>query len=666
MLKSKVIIYNMKSGDILKLSLKIMILSISIAILALVFASGFGYYFGVTESKKHINSIMESESYGVMWRLEDWINNKAMVVKVLQGVIENLEDPSSVDHQLIQHYQRDFDISDIYIGFEDGRFISAIGWIPPDNYDPRVRPWYIQAKEVNDLNFSDPYLDMTTGKYAVSVGIPLRDKNNQLVGILATDILIDTLTDKVQSIELGGLGYGFLLDKNGICLSHPNSSYINTDLSINPETEEVIKIIIKEGSGLLDYEFLDVHKLMVFKTLSSTGWVLGVTVEYLNVYGPLKVLRTQYIVSSIIISLLVILMSRVFSKKITKRLNILTLESKKVAEGKLNFDVKIDGSDEINDLAESFILMTKSLSNRINERDKALKDLDELNYQLESKIEERTADLTAANQELIALNEELISAMDKLRLTQRRLIESERMAAIGSMIAGIAHEINTPLGNVLMGATFLEKQNEELENNFLKGQLHRSELEEYIQGEKELLGSISNNLKKAHRLIQSFKAVSIDQNLKEKQVFDFKTYLEDLIKSLEYMLKANDHKIFFSCPDDLTIESYPSAFTQIITNLISNSIQHGYSNEKQGLLSIEVKESKNNKIIFIYSDDGLGIDENTINRVFEPFASKKGDQLNIGLGLHLIYNIVHNELNGEIYCESEVGKGTKFIISFSK
>lgn len=645
----------------MRLSAKIMALSVLVAALALVSASGFGYYFGVTESRNHINAYLESEAQSVVCQLEGWLSSKAAVVKVLQSVIESLDDPEDVDTKLIQHYRRDEEISDIYIGFEDGRFVSGIGWVPPKDYDPRIRPWYRQAKEADRLNFSEPYLDMTTGKHAVSVGIPLRNRNGQLIGILGADILLETLTHKVQSIDLGGLGYGFLLDKRGTGLSHPIDTYVNQDLRKNPETAMIVETIMTNRSGLWEYDFKGVPKLMVYKTLPSTGWFLGLTVERSKIYAPLRLLRTQFFIGSVLIFIAVLLESRIFSRRITKRLNLLMLESSRVAEGKPAFDVVLEGDDEITELAGAFSVMARTLSDRVWERDEALRSLDGMNTQLEMKVEARTVELTAANQELLALNDELISAIDKLRMTQRQLIESERMAALGGMVSGIAHEINTPLGNAITGVTFLEKERTALETKFLEGRLHRQELEDYIKEVRDLTETITGSLSKVDGLIRSFKSASAEQSTDAKRVFDMKDYMAALITSLDYLLKPTGHQLKLICPEGLTVDSYPAAFSQIISNLLLNSIRHGYPSGRPGVLKLEIRGAEN-EIILVYSDDGQGMEQSLAERVFEPFTTTRRGQGNMGLGLHLVYNIVKNELGGEIQCDSDIGQGTRFEI----
>lgn len=646
----------------MKLSHKVMVLTVGIAFLTLFSASGFGYFFGMTETRSHINSYLTSEAQGTVCRLEGWIGERASVIRVLESVISEMENPALVSAAFLKHYQKDPDISDIYIGFEDGRFISGLGWQPPPEYDPRIRPWYTQAKAAGRLNYSEPYLDMTTGKYAVSVGIPLKDKQGRLIGILAEDILLETLTQRVQEIDLDGLGYGFLLDRNGTGLSHPDPALVNADVRQNPDTREIVARMMAGGNGIMDYTFRGIPKIMVYRTMPSTGWLLGVAVEKEEIFRPLEQLRNFYLISGFGIMFLVLLMSQVFSKQLTRRLGALAAESRRISAGAASFELKPEGGDEIAELTGAFGTMAGSLSQRIQERDEAFRELDQTNLNLEKKVEERTAEVTAANQELLAINDELASTLEKLRTAQRQLVESERMAALGGMVAGIAHEINTPVGIGVTGATYLEREIGILERKFNEKALRTEELQEFFGESREVITSITRNLDRADHLIKSFKLVSADQTHDEERTFNMREYLEALTLSLTPLLKKTPHRFSYQCPEDLNITSYPAAYAQIITNFVTNSIHHGFRPEEAGELQLEIAR-RGSTLSLLYRDNGHGMTEEVRDRIFEPFYTTRRSDGSMGLGLHLVYNIVTEQLGGTVECTSEPGQGTAFAVS---
>jgi signal transduction histidine kinase len=645
----------------MKLSIKMMLLTVGIAFFALLSASLSGYYFGVTETRNHIDNYLASESRGTISVIDGWIRERASVILVLESVLAGMDNPEKAQPILLRYVKQDPNISDIYMGFEDGRFISAIGWQPPQDYDPRVRPWYLQALKAGKLNYSDPYLDMTTGKYAISVGIPIKDKQGRVLGILGEDILLDTITNRVQSIDLDGMGYGFLLDRNGIGLSHPDPYYINVDLRKHPDTASIVEIMLENGNGLKDYLFKGKDKIMVYRTAPSTGWLLGLAVEKSLIYAPLERLRTLFLLTALGIMILVVIVSQIFSIQLTRRLSRLTSESRKIEKGASIIEITPQGKDEITELTWAFIHMTENLSKRILERNDAIDKLDGINQSLEQKVEERTAEVTAANQELLALNDELIGTLEKLRNAQRLIIESERMAALGGMVSGIAHEINTPIGVAVTCTSYLDMEMKALESRFVENDLNRRDLESFIDESKDIVLSISKNLDKAIHLIHSFKMVSVDQGHDAKQFFDMKEYLDALVMSLGPVLNNTPHRFTYRCPESLKLESYPVAFAQIFTNLLTNSIHHGFLSSESGEIQLTL-EVQGQTLQIHFSDNGSGMPMAVSERIFEPFYTTRRGEGRKGLGLHLVYNIVTEQLGGTIKCISELGKGTQFEI----
>jgi signal transduction histidine kinase len=235
------------------------------------------------------------------------------------------------------------------------------------------------------------------------------------------------------------------------------------------------------------------------------------------------------------------------------------------------------------------------------------------------------------------------------------------MAALGGLVAGVAHEINTPVGVGVTAASLLEQKTTQFRDTYNNGQMKRSDLEKYLDIAEQSSQMLLKNLNRAAELIQSFKQVAVDQSSEECREFPIKHYLEEILLSLRPKLKRTKHTIDIQGSDDLILNSYPGAFSQIVTNLVMNSLLHAYEPEDAGLLTFGFKQA-NSQLIFEYSDDGKGIAEENLSKIFEPFFTTKRGQGGSGLGLHIIYNLVTQKLAGTIRCESKLGKGTKFII----
>ncbi len=260
-------------------------------------------------------------------------------------------------------------------------------------------------------------------------------------------------------------------------------------------------------------------------------------------------------------------------------------------------------------------------------------------------------------------NAELANTLEKLKTTQKQLVESEKYASLGSMVAGIAHEVNTPVGNSLMAASILEHATQQFDAAFSRGELKKSSLQAYLDKAKISSEILLSNLQRAAELIQNFKQVAVDQSSLEQRSFSVTDYIEKILISLAPQIKYTPHQVVVQGDAEIVIQSYPGALSQIVTNLIMNSLTHAYDGlDKVGHLQFEV-EQQNDKVIIIYSDDGKGIPPESLPKIFDPFFTTARNSGGSGLGLHIIYNLVTQNLKGNILCKSEVGIGTKFTIT---
>lgn len=272
----------------------------------------------------------------------------------------------------------------------------------------------------------------------------------------------------------------------------------------------------------------------------------------------------------------------------------------------------------------------------------------EYQHQLEQKVQERTHQLTQTLQEL--------------QDTQTELIRSEKMAALGQLVAGVAHEINTPIGNALLAASVLQNETQAFDQTYQQGGLKRSTLSGYLETATDSSRLVLRNLDSAAQLIQSFKQVAVDQASLEKRTFEVIPYIKSVLISLEPHLKNKEHQIVVNGDISLKMVSYPGALSQIVTNFVINSSQHAYRSGERGNLCFSLTH-QGNHVILEYADDGCGLSESAQERIFEPFFTTARDRGGSGLGLHIVHNIVTQNLQGTIQCESALGLGTKFILN---
>lgn len=297
----------------------------------------------------------------------------------------------------------------------------------------------------------------------------------------------------------------------------------------------------------------------------------------------------------------------------------------------------------------------------ISELKKAQEQLQEAHNQLEVKVELRTQELTALNEELIAGNDELSNTLAELRRTQEQLVRSEKMAALGGLVAGVAHEINTPIGSSLTASSHLQEISKQLRENYNTQKLGMRQFVEYMDDCFEGARIIQVNLERAARLVKSFKQVSADQTSEVKRVFNVKGYLDEILLSTQPHYKRTKHHVMTECDEEMKVDSFPGAFSQIITNLLMNSLVHAYDEDDDGHINIKVYKEDDCMVIY-YDDDGKGMTQDVRERIFDPFFTTKRGSGGTGLGLYVVYNIVVQQLGGSISCESEPGKGTKFEV----
>lgn len=287
-------------------------------------------------------------------------------------------------------------------------------------------------------------------------------------------------------------------------------------------------------------------------------------------------------------------------------------------------------------------------------RKKAQEELKRINENLEAIVEERTKELTKANGELS-------EAMEILKKTQKQLVESEKMASLGSLVAGVAHEINTPIGIGVTGASLLDQKSKEIYEMYKTGKMKKSDLDSFLQASVETSSLLLSNLNRAADLVQSFKQVAVDQSNLEIRDIVLSDYIGEILTSLQPRIKQTKVLVKVGGDNSVNLKTYPGVISQIVTNMVVNSLTHGFESQEEGSVGIDI--SKNgDRVLITHRDNGKGIAAEFISKIFDPFFTTRRGQGGTGLGLNIVYNLITQKLNGNIRCESEVGKGATFYI----
>ncbi|WP_426114883.1 sensor histidine kinase [Massilia sp. PWRC2] len=296
---------------------------------------------------------------------------------------------------------------------------------------------------------------------------------------------------------------------------------------------------------------------------------------------------------------------------------------------------------------------------RNDELGEVIHGFNQIQRRLTSTIERTRTAEEAARQSA----RETAAALSDLRLTQESLLQSERLASLGSLVAGVAHEINTPVGIALTSASVLKSATDDLQAAVAADGLKKSTVLRYLETAAESSRLIMNNAWRAAQLIHSFKQIAVDQTSEARRPFAVMAYVEEIVSSLRPKLKGVDIVLSADADagNDLMLDSYPGAFAQVLTNLLLNCVEHAFEPEQGG--RIEVRASLRGEMVEMeVADNGRGIPAEIIDRIFDPFFTTRRGQGGTGLGLNIVYNLVIKQFNGSISARSTVGQGTRFLL----
>lgn len=353
--------------------------------------------------------------------------------------------------------------------------------------------------------------------------------------------------------------------------------------------------------------------------------------------------------SMLTLTLSLMLMLWVLQRFVLRPMTELTGAAEALAAGRLEQPLHVGGADEIARVGSAMERMRQALLS-------AFEALRQHNLNLEETVAQRTAELTASN-------EELSEALQTLQKAQRELVESEKLASLGRLVAGVAHELNTPLGNALTVVSALDDRYKQLEL-MLGGsvQLRRSTLEELARDTRRGQDILQRNVQKAADLVRDFKQVAIDQTADLRRDFDLGKVVEDVLVMVEPSFKHTPFVIHTDLCHGLVLNSYPGALGQVLTNLLMNALLHGFEGVQQGRVTVHCAPLNDGEAELSVIDDGRGMDESVRRRIFDPFFTTKLGTGGSGLGMHIVHSIVTNVLGGQIEVRSTPGQGTQMLM----
>lgn len=329
------------------------------------------------------------------------------------------------------------------------------------------------------------------------------------------------------------------------------------------------------------------------------------------------------------------------------------IDSKKLDNIELEYSKKEKSEFDI--LKKTFNDMFFRLKKSYKELNVTNKKNIDLNKNLETKVESRTSALKESNSEL----EKTILNLNK---TKDKLVESEKLASLGSLVSGVAHEINTPIGIGITSATHLIRLTNKITKDYKSDAMTEDDFISYLDASNNLGNLINNNLQKTANLIQSFKKISIEKLDEEKILLNLNSYLSNIVLVLSSRLSSKNITVQIHCDKDLEAFIYKESLNQVMYNLILNSIKHGYKDSNSGEISIYIEKEKE-QLRLIYIDDGKGISAENLPKIFNPFFTTSRNEGGTGLGLNIVHNIITKIFKGTITSNSKAQEGVNFTIT---
>ncbi|WP_374603797.1 ATP-binding protein [Niveibacterium sp.] len=519
--------------------------------------------------------------------------------------------------------------------------------------------WFRQTVDSGMPSLAGPFFDADGATLWASV--PIHDGGGRVVGVLRQRISAARLQEFVrrdQARDAGG-GFSVLFDSAGVAIAHGEDGRLQgrvvygadraglARLKAERRVASDLSVLARQPAALVDgVSWADMNgdgadERVAVVALNTAPWRLALAEPASVYFAPYARVTTAVMALGLMVTMLIVGAAWLVSTRIAKPIVQLTDAAERIGTGEQAI-LPTGASGEIGQLARAFAHGDL----RLRESRAALESL---NATLEARVQSRTAELS--------------QALERLQLAQDELIRSEKFIALGGLVAGIAHELNTPIGNSVTVASTLMAQSRQLQRDVAENQLRRSSLVDYANNVSDAAGLLVRNLERAHELVASFKQVSVDRVSEKRREFDLATTVREVVATMAPVMRHQGVEIELILEDDVVLDSYPGPLGQIITNFINNALIHAFEDREHGHLRITAARSGSRDCALSCRDDGVGIPQEQLKRIFDPFFTTKLGRGGSGLGLSIVYNLVSGVLGGRIDVESTPGEGTCFVVT---
>lgn len=464
--------------------------------------------------------------------------------------------------------------------------------------------------------------------------------------------VLDDLNTTIPKLNIGKSGYFYIFNEENEVLVHPNIRGSNISDVINQETgkllTEELKVKAKSRENRLDYIWdrpgfegkYIFKKIALVKEYQPLKWYIVASIYEDDFFDEIKPIFVLLFFTGFISLVIVVLLSIIISKMINKPLILLI---KSISERDEN-GIPVGRIPHLK--TKEHQILEYAINNMLDTIKNKNYELELHKEHLEVLVKERTR--------------ELEKSLSQLKTTQQKLIESEKLASLGGLVAGVAHEMNTPVGIGVTAASYLEESIEKFAQLFHSGNISRTDFESYLELCSDSSELILSNLKRASKLINSFKQLAIDDSGLNKQSFKIKEIVDEIILNIKPKVILQGHTIDIEVKKDMSLTGYSDYILQVISILTENSLYHGFKDMEGGKIEITF-ETEDENLIIRFRDNGMGITNEVLGKIYDPFFTTQRN-IGVGLGLNIAYNIVKCKLNGELSCISTPNEFTEFKI----
>ncbi len=504
--------------------------------------------------------------------------------------------------------------------------------------DLSTYPLFVAAMENGSAAWSEKHLSAVTGKVNVGLAVPIGGK----AGVAIAELPLDRLLE-ISRIAKGDVGLEhWVIDRKGEVVADTSAGLAQR---VNLFHLPIVAAGFT-GEPLPEVMSFRGNRYQVSASRSEAlGWLfvsrIPAGLENAHVRETVTIVLAAFI-GSVLVGLL---LAPLWAQGIVRPLRAVADGAHKLANGNRPAAWPRGKITEFNQLSKDL----GTMADAIMEREQELRSLNE---ELEERVSKRTTDLTRTNLELS-------DALSTLEYAKDELIQSEKLAALGRLVAGVAHELNTPLGNGRMAVTALLGKLTRFENNLADG-LRRSELDSFIDGVRTSSDIAERNMVRASELIASFKQVAADRTASRRRKFLLSEVVKEVVLTLSPSMKRRPTELLVDVPGDLHFDSYPGDLGQVLTNLIENCVSHAFEGLERGTIEISATLIDPERVSITLRDDGIGMSPAVVHRVFDPFFTTNLGRGGTGLGLFITHNSVTNVLGGTISVESTLGEGSCF------